>query len=593
MSERIHTAPHFARVLSWARRCAEDESLCRTWRLSCRRFLRDLEDPRWDFRPALPEFCIQMIEGTFCHQQGEALDGTPLRGRPFELMDWHLFCTYNLCGFYLKGTQIRRFTEGLGFTTRKTAKTDWATGLLWALAIWYRASGAKCKTVAGSLKQGMESFEFLKYNLHRLGLTVDEDPVYGLRTLDSSLGHSFSGAFAGGYIDWEALAYKPDIFDAFNCNLILLDELHVYKNAAPYNLLKQATQAYTNKLILCVSTAGYNGQGFAAQHVEYAVKILDGRITGADADRFFAFVCRAEADEGGEIDYTSAAVHRSVNPAYGISIRPDDMMAAALQAKNDPQNRVDFLTRYLNVFVNDFRAYFDLEEFRSSDARYDWTPEQLRKLRVQWYGGADLSKLHDLTAGALVGEYNDVLIILPHAWFPRAAAVEKAQADQIPLFGWAEDGWLSITNDAVVNHAEVVKWFADQRSAGFRIRQVGHDRKFCAEYFSGMKKAGFSVVDQPQLYMSKSQGFRYIEAKAKAGLLYYCHAEPFEYCVSNVRAVEKVDDAVQYEKLQPNLRIDVFDAAVFATVRMIMDREKRSTADRWLRAGSNSDTKED
>lgn len=578
-------APHFARVLAWARRCAEDPACCETWRLSCRRFLRDLEDPRWELRPALPEFCIQMIEGTFCHQQGEALDGTPLRGRPFELMDWHLFCTYNLCGFYLAGTQIRRFTEGLGFTPRKAAKTDWATALLWTMAIWYRLSGAKAKTVAGSLKQGMESFEFLKYNLHRQGLTVDEDPVHGLRTLDSSLGHSFSGAFAGGYIDWEALAYKPDIFDAFNCNLILLDELHVYKNAAPYNLLRQSTQAYTNKLILCVSTAGYNGQGFAAQHVEYAAKILRGEISGADADRFFVFMCRADRDETGHVDRASADVHRSVNPAYGISIRPDDVMAAALQAENDPQHRLDFDTRYLNLFVNDYRAYFDIEEFRRSDARYDWTMDQLRRLPIKWYGGADLSKLHDLTAGALVGEYNDVLIVIPHAWFPVAAAVEKAQQDGIPLFGWKEDGWLDMSNAASVNHAEIVNWFKARRTEGFRIRQVGHDRKFCAEYFSGMKKAGFTVIDQPQLYLKKSQGFRYIEAKAKNGLLYYCHAEPFEYCVSNVRAVEKVDDAVQYEKLQEHLRIDIFDAAVFATVRMIEDREKRSSAERWLGPG--------
>ena len=79
------------------------------------------------------------------------------------------------------------------------------------------------------------------------------------------------------------------------------------------------------------------------------------------------------------------------NPAYGVSIRPEEILNDSLQAQNDPQQRKDFFAKSLNVYTNAMAAYFDIEEFRRSDQGYDWTLDQLAKLPIDWYGGADLS----------------------------------------------------------------------------------------------------------------------------------------------------------------------------------------------------------
>lgn len=100
-----------------------------------------------------------------------------------------------------------------------------------------------------------------------------------------------------------------------------------------------------------------------------------------------------------------------------------------------------------------------------------------------------------------------------------------------------------------------------------------------------MKAAGFTVVDQPQYHYKKSEGFRRIEEKVRNGLLYYFGSDAYEYCVQNVRAIEKADDMIQYEKIEDNRRIDVFDASVFAAVRMLEDLERSGKAGTWFGEG--------
>ena len=443
--------------------------------------------------------------------------------------------------------------------------------------------------MGGALKQALEGFDFLKYNVQRLGLTVDDDPEHGLRIINNNMERSISGDVGDGFISVNALATSPDKQDSFNANVIIADEMHTYKSAKQYQVLKDATKAYSNKLVIGISTAGSLENGFCARRVEFCRRILNGTVTGEIADRTFVFIAAAEEAENGDVAYDDPKVMEACNPGWGHSIRPADMIADAQLAREDPQMRPEFLTKSLNVFIQSLRAYFDIAEWRASDEKYDWSLDELARLPIQWYGGSDLSKLYDLTAACLFGHYKGVDIIVPHCWFPRPAAIVKAEQDQIPLFGWMDDGWLDMTNDKVTNHADVVRWYKERRAQGFNIRRVGHDRKFCREYYIAMKEARFSVRDQPQTALMKNEGFTYLLNSAKAGTLYYCHAEPFEYCVQNVHGVDKADDVTYYDKLADNLRIDVFDCAVFAACTYLIDLEKKKKGAGWYGGKEGSD----
>ena len=576
---------NFDTVLKYAHDIVNGKKVaCKELIQSAQRFLDDLNDPRYEIRYKDAEFCIGIIEKTFVHIKGTA------KGQPYILEEWQKFIVYNVSAIYLSGTDERKYKEAFIFLPRKNSKTFFASALAWALSLLERKYYSVVYIIATKLDRALESFYNILENLEIMGEREN------FRILDNNSEHSINRSFydehgqKNGAIKIQALASDSKKADGLNANFFILDEIHAYKNANEYFVYKQAQKSYVNKLLIGITTAGSNMNSFCYQRLLYCQKILNKEV---EDEQYFVFITKADDPD----DYTNPIEHEKANPNYNVTIRAQDILAESLQAQNDPSARSEFLNKSLNIYTNTMSAYFDMGEVQISDEDASLELKQkmgipedqpipiekLAELKgVQWFGGADLSKMFDLTGVSIYGRWNDIDITITHGFMPITQAKAKADQDNIPFFWWKDQGWLTMTNSELVDYDQVVKWFVEMRNKGFKIKEIAFDKYNSRDFVRSMEKQKFKMAESGQQFWKKSESFREIERQIKARKFTYLSSKAFEYCISNVKATEDAEERVKFEKVGENFRIDLFDATVVAVKQAIISKDKNKKINTWF-----------
>jgi phage terminase large subunit-like protein len=576
---------NFDTVLQYAKDIVNGKKIaCKELIQSAQRFLDDLQDDRYEIRYKDAEFCIGIIEKTFVHIKGTA------KGKPYILEDWQKFIVYNVSAIFLSGTNERKYKEAFIFLPRKNSKTFFASALAWALSLLERKYYSVVYIIATKLDRALESFYNILENLEIMG------EKQNFRILDNNSEHSINRSFYDedgekiGAIKIQALASDSKKADGLNANFFILDEIHAYKNANEYFVYKQAQKSYVNKLLIGITTAGSNMNSFCYQRLLYCQKVLNKEV---EDEQYFIFITKADNPD----DYTNPIEHEKSNPNYNVTIRAQDILAESLQAQNDPSARGEFLNKSLNIYTNTMSAYFDIGEVQASNEESELELKKKLKIKedqpipletlanlksVQWFGGADLSKMFDLTGACVYGRYEDIDITITHGFMPITQAKAKADEDNIPFFWWKDQGWLTMTNSELVDYDQVVKWFVQMRNKGFKIKEVAFDKYNSRDFVRAMEKQKFKMMESGQQFWKKSEAFREIERQIKGKKFTYLSSRAFEYCISNVKATEDAEERVRFEKVGENFRIDLFDATVVAVKQAIISRDKNKKINTWF-----------
>ena len=417
--------------------------------LACQRHFRDLErqgtpDFPYVFDEAKAYRPIEFIE-RFCKPSQGDFDR-------IRFLPWQHFVVGSLYGWQHKESRLRRFKSGLIRVGRKNGKSALVSGLSLYGVSKDGENGARVYQLANSMKQARVVF----------------DECQAMVRASPQLKRHFRALRDGIYYDATQSKIEPQAsdsekLDGLNCHLGTFDEIHEYKTYKLINVIKNSTGARRQPLIVYITTAGYQLDGPLMDFDEQASDVLEGVI---DDERSFYYI--AELDESDDIEDPACWV--KANPSLGHIIKLEDMVQEWQDRKRTPQERTDFITKRLNLFVqSDEEPFLTWDVIKRNADHLDLGTLKGRPC----IGGFDLSNTEDFTAACLEFPLDDGRVfVLSHSFVPERKV--ELDNEKLPFKEWEREGLLTIVKGDYVTKEAVYDWFVKQ-SELYAIRLIGYD----------------------------------------------------------------------------------------------------------------------
>ena len=400
----------------------------------------------WHYDPARAKRPIEFAERFCCQPEGKP--GQHIEMQPFQMF-WQevVFGWVNEQGF-------RQFNEAFNVRGRKNGKsTEQACMGLYMLTKdgegapqCYSAANSKPQSslLYGSMLRMVSQSPALRRRLHKGTIpNRDEDGLIYRAN--------------GGY--FTPLSSQTRNQDGLNVHFAAIDEAAAVTNRDIYDLLKQATSARDQPLIVEITTNGFERDNFFDSQYDYASRWLDGKV---EDDHFLPVIY--ELDERSE--WSDEDMWVKANPGIDVIKKREALRGYVNKAKQDPSFLPTVMTKDFDLPENRASAWLSFEQAVNRET-FDWREMGFRYCII----GYDASDTIDLTsAQALMMRPGDPKIYeMSMYWIPemqlekyRTSGLRK-QRDNVPYDRWIEEGLVRTCPGNTIDHRVVFEWMQELR----------------------------------------------------------------------------------------------------------------------------------
>lgn len=471
-------------------------------KLACARFLRFLDDPRYEFRPEAVDRVIRLASH-LKHYTGKHA------GKPFILEAWETFAVAAIFGLYRIDDETRLTRSVYIEIARKNGKTAFSSLLCLVALIADGEMNAEVDLAANSKDQARIAFEMCTNFVQGLNPRGDRIKCYRNKiTYDRT--KSVLNVFSS----------ESTKLDGFNAHAALIDEAHEAVDNRLMAVLESSQGMRENPLFIIITTAGFNKNGPCFERRTVCSEILHGI---KEDDSQFALIYTL--DEGD--DWLNEKVWVKANPNLGVTVRPAFLRGEVRKAINNPSEEVNVKTKNLNMWC---------------DAETVWIPDHYllgatQKLKLEDFAGCeawagvDLASTGDLTALAVMIPKDDKYYFFVRYYLPESALREHRHA--VRYGEWRRRGFLTVTQGNVTDYDYVQNDLMDI-SQIVRLQCVAYDSYNATQFTIQAEEAGLPMEPFSQALGNFNRPTKEFERLVMGGKVVLDNNDITRYCFRNV-----------------------------------------------------------